>query len=318
MAEFALGIEGIELLPEVVVAARLMPSFDAPNGAIDFGRLFEAKAEGDVRWELAGLMGQMFGHFAMGQLDAARVHARAIVGMGQLGDFPLFAAQLEAFSMMFDEERAGLDYGEVMEDLRQRSDGARSKIEQKRAVWTLSLLQREAGNDVAADEHRAALAGGPSDPLVVFLDAHAQAMAGELDSALQLANTLGPWDRAEAVSEDLVGPFFRTVVHLLRAEWYKESKNPEAARQQLLWHQGSDQDGLPMAEPRVEEVDWAFGTLARWRRAEVLEQLGATGELCDIYDDIVRLWSNGDPVYVAHAEHARQRLGELRCTAGGG
>ncbi len=314
----ALDLPGIDQLPEVVIGARLMPSFDAPNGAIDFGRLFEAKAQGDVRWKLAGLMGQMFGYLAMGQLDASRERARRIPSL--LDGFDLFAAQLDAFLMMFDSAGAGLDENEVISGLRRHAAPAvGSPMELRRAAWTLSLLQRQEGDDAAANSNAALVAdlvGDSSDPLVVLLDAHAQAMAGESDSALQLANTLGPWERAAAVSKGYVGPFFRTVVHLLRAEWYRKSNNPEAARQQLLWHQGWDQDGLPMAEPRVEEVDWAFGTLARWRRAEVIER--DDPELCDIYDDIVRLWSNGDPVYAARAEHARQRLGELRCTAGGG
>ena len=38
-------------------------------------------------------------------------------------------------------------------------------------------------------------------------------------------------------------------------------------------------------------------------------------ELCNIYDDIVRLWSEGDSVYAALAETAKQGLGELDCEA---
>ena len=141
-------------------------------------------------------------------------------------------------------------------------------------------------------------------------------MGGGLDSALRLANTLGSWERARFVSEAYVGPFFRTVTHLLRAEWYAQRNNPLAARRQLLWHKGWDQDGFPLEEPRVEEVDWAFGTLARWRRAGVIEQIASDDpELCKIYDDIVRLWSDGDAVYAERAETAQQRLGELSCEA---
>ncbi len=317
MAEFALGIEGIELLPEVVVAARLMPSFDAPNGAIDFGRLFEAKAEGDVRWKLAGLMGQMFGYLAMGQLDTARARARAIRGLELLDDFDLFAAQLDAFVLMFDEEGAGLERSEVMNALWQHVKGAAAPMEQKRAAWTLSLLQRQAGADSAADSMRE-LAGGQSDPLVILLDAHRLAVDSDLAGALQLADTLKHGERARSVSDGYVGPFFRTVVHLLRADWYANSNNLLAARQQLLWHQGWDQDGVPVAEPRVEEVDWGFGTLARWRRSMVLERLGDEGELCEMYDDIVRFWSKGDSVYAVRAKEARRKFAELGCEATSG
>ena len=75
---------------------------------------------------------------------------------------------------------------------------------------------------------------------------------------------------------------------------------------------------MPTAEPRVEEVDWAFGTLARWRRSTVLERLGDEGELCEMYDDIVRLWSKGDSVYVSRAKDARRKFDELSCEATSG
>jgi hypothetical protein len=318
-AESALGIAGIELLPQAVVVARMMPSFDSPNGAIDFGRWFEADGRGGTLWELAGLMGQMFGYLAMGRLDSARIHAREIVGMGLLGDdFRLFAAQLDAFLTLFDDEAAGLDRNEVMGRLQPFvPEDAASSLERKRAAWTLSLLHRQAGADLAADSMRE-LAGSPSDPLVILLDAHQLAADGDFAGALQRADSLKHWQRARFVSEGLVGPFFRTVVHLLRAEWYGESINPLAARRELLWHQNLDQDGLLRAEARVEEVDWAFGTLARWRRSMVLERLGDEGELCDVYGDIVRLWSKGDSVYAVRAKEVGRKFDALGCEATSG
>jgi hypothetical protein len=296
-----------------------MPSFDAPSGAVYFGRMFEnmGRQQGNPGWTLSGLIAQMFGHFAMGELDTARARARAIRRLELLDDFDLFAAQLDAFVLMFDVEGAGPERSEVMNALRHHVKGAAAPMEQKRAAWTLSLLLRQAGADSAADSMRE-LVGGQSDPLVVLLDAHRLAMASDLAGALQLADTLKRWERARSVSDGYVGPFFRTVVHLLRADWYANSNNLLAARRQLLWHQGWDQDGFPLAEPRVEEVDWAFGTLARWLRSMVLESLGDDGELCKMYDDIVRLWSKGDPVSAVRADTAQQRFGELNCEATSG
>ncbi len=296
-----------------------MPTFDAPNGAIDLGRWYETVGRGGTPWKLAGLMGQMFGYLATGRLDSARIHARAIDGMGLLGtDFRLFAAQLDAFLTLFDAEAVGLDRNEVMGRLQPFvPEDAASSLERKRAAWTLSLLHRQAGSDAAADR-MLELAGSRSDPLVILLDAHRLATDGDFKDALQHADTLKHWQRARFVSEGRVGPFFRTVVHLLRAKWYAESINPLAARRELLWHQNWDQDGLPTAEPRVEEVDWAFGTLARWRRSTVLERLGDEGELCVMYRDIVRLWSKGDSVYVSRAKEARRKFDELGCEATSG
>ena len=184
-----------------------------------------------------------------------------------------------------------------------------------RAAWTLSLLHRQAGADSAADSMRK-LAGTPTDPLVILLDAHQLAAGGDFADALRRADPLMDLQRARFVREGLVGPFFRTVVHLLRARWYEANENLLPARGELLWHQNYDQDGLPLNQPRVEEVDWGFGTLARWLRAGVIEQIDSNDpELCRIYRDIERNWSEGDPVYAARADTAREKLGELDCEA---
>ncbi len=201
--------------------------------------------------------------------------------------------------------------------LRQHVKGAAAPMEQKRAAWTLSLLLRQAGADSAADsmkELARELAGSQFDPLVILLDAHRLAVNGNLDGALQLANSLRSWERARFVSEGHVGPFFRTVVHLLRAEWEADRGNFLAARGQLLWHQGYDQRGSPLAEPRVEEVDWAFGTLARWLRAKVIERMDSKDlRLCSIYESVDRLWADGDSVYTARADTAKEKFGKLNC-----
>ena len=219
--------------------------------------------------------------------------------------------------MLFDDEAAGLNRNRVMGRLQPfvLEGAATSPDLQKRAAWTLSLLHRQAGADSAADSMMS-LVGTPSDPLVILLGAHRLAVNGNRDSAQALAGSLRHWERPEAVSDGDVGPFFRTVVHLLRAGWYAESSNFLAADRQLLWHQGYDQNGNPLREPRVEEVDWAFGTLARWRRARVIEQINSDDpRLCPIHKNIVRLWSEGDDVYAARARTAQEKFGELNCDA---
>jgi hypothetical protein len=265
----------------------------------------------------------MFGYLALGRIEEARDRAGAV-----LMEFPgsvgmlFFAVQLDAFLLLFDAAAVDLDRNTVMDNLRQYvGPGSGTEMQRRRAAWTLALLQRQAGEHALADSNAGLVVtdSGPQ-PLAILLEAQDHAAAGDLERALRLADSVSRWERARHVTARAVGPFFRTALHLLRAEWYAGGDNLEAARRQLLWHEGWDQDGLPISDPRVEEVDWAFGTLARWRRATVLEQLGdrRRGELCDVYHDIDRLWSAGDSIYATRADSARQRLDELRCTAGGG
>ena len=320
-ATVALDDAGISQLPDLRSAPRLMPSFDAPEGAVDFGiwAVEMGRASGDVALEQSGLIAQMFGHLALGQVSLARLRAREILmRFPGLEGFFLFAAQLDAFLLIFDSAGANIDPDSAMEVLRlYAAPNAGLPIQRSRAAWTLALLAPRAGAvaETATYARQAALDSLPH-PMAVLLEADSLARAGDSAKALLLADSLRRWERAKHVPAT-VGPFFRTALHLLRAEWYGE-RSLIAARNELRWHEGWDQTRLPIGAPRVEEVDWAFGTLARWRRSMVLERLGDEGELCEMYDDIVRLWSKGDPVYVVRAKEARQKFDELGCEATSG
>ncbi len=74
--------------------------------------------------------------------------------------------------------------------------------------------------------------------------------------------------------------------------------------------------GLPTGLPQAAEVDWAFGTLARWRLARLLDGAGhAEHGACDAYAAVVRHWSDAPAPYGARADTARARASELHCGA---
>jgi hypothetical protein len=312
-AAAALGDAEIRSIPEVRSAARLMPSFDAPAGAVHFG-------EGLVQLGLVvpGRMAQMFGHFQMGRVGDARGAARAVRRASDIEGFALFSSQLDAFLLMFDSAGADRSRDSVVSELRQHAaPGPGPPMQRQRALWTLALLDRRMGAGGVADSLAAEVASGPGpQPMAVLLEADRLAHAGDADSAWRVAEDLRRWEGARHVP-NTVGPFFRSVLHLLRAEWHEELGNLRAARNELRWHEGWDQTALPIGAPHVEEVDWAFGTIARWRRAGVLEPMGDEEELCDVYHNLDRLWTDGDSIYAARADSARQRLDELGCAAGG-
>src|SRR2546425_10988206 len=76
-----------------------------------------------------------------------------------------------------------------------------------------------------------------------------------------------------------------------------------------LWYQNNDVSGYLTRDPQVGDVDWAFGTIARWRRAPLLEKVDRREEACHAYRDVARLWSQGDPAYRARGQRDPQARG---------
>jgi serine/threonine protein kinase len=108
-------------------------------------------------------------------------------------------------------------------------------------------------------------------------------------------------------------PFFRTLARMLRAEQRAERGDIVGARRELFWFEHTDLVGVPTGMPQAAEVDWAFGTLARWRLAELLAGHGGGTEACSAFRAVVRLWSGGEPLYRERADMARQHLQRLGC-----
>ena len=87
----------------------------------------------------------------------------------------------------------------------------------------------------------------------------------------------------------------------------------------MIWYQNYDVYRYPVRDPELAEVDWAFGTLARWRLARLLDAEGDrrdAASACHAYADVQRLWSQGDVRYRARADSATRRLAELNCKGG--
>lgn len=142
--------------------------------------------------------------------------------------------------------------------------------------------------------------------------------AAELDATLTLLDPAAMRSAAQVTRErrdSTAGydPFSRTVAHMLRAEQRVREGDLTAASRELLWHEHTDLVGLPTGLPQAAEVDWAFGTLARWRRATLPPAGADRADVCGAYRDVIRLWSAGEPLYQARADTARQRFADLRC-----
>ena len=152
--------------------------------------------------------------------------------------------------------------------------------------------------------------------------------AAELDAAIAFTESgarPGAWAHITPARSDTVAveatepqtdPFSRTIVQLSRAEWNAARANVDGARRALLWHENTDLANLPVGAPQPAEIDWAFGTVARWRLARLLDGAGRPGPACEAYRAVARLWSGGEPPYRARSDSARARLEQLHCAAG--
>jgi hypothetical protein len=282
--------------PDLAAGPRLLPTFDVPRGAVALGRILAASDSRDLR--RSGLIAQTLGSLTLGRLSEMRAFAQRLTDVSTESETHLFAAELEGALALLDE--GGPPTSEALERLRPWLSGHGVQPQLRdRAAWMSSLL----------GGHVPLRARGTQD-LKLVLTADSLAAAGRPRAALDL---LDPID-VDAATRRL-DPFFRTIVHLQRADWRARIGDIEGARNELIWHEHSDVVGLPTGMPQAAEVDWAFGTLARWRLARLLDRTGRAerGEACEAYTAVVRHWAQAPAPFGARADTARARARALNC-----
>ena len=292
--------------PRTLEGPRWLPAFDSPDGAVRLGELVSDLGRADLR--RSGLIAQMFGYFAQGQIDTSRDRAHTLLEEQGTDAFELFIWKLEAVNRMFDSTGSLLDVARITRQLeRYAKPDVGQPAERIGARWILQLLELHHG--ASHSGHLDSATGVPA--LDTIVAASRMARAEKFRAAIELGNTVRQWEIAEVVPD----PFFRTVLHFLMADWYEAEGNRQKAVEELRWHEAVDQWDRPTMDPVVQEVDWAFGTLARWKRAQLLHRQGDTrGEVCSSFEAVARLWARGDPQYESRADTARQKLIEIGCS----
>jgi hypothetical protein len=277
---------------------RMLPSFEASRGAIALGRILESNPSRDL--QRSGLIAQTLGSLAVGQIGAAQDLARRLTDIAPEAEIELFAAELQGALAILDDG-GGITAANADRVLRPWITGG--DIPQRlrdRAVWMSALLQ-----------HRSLLRSDAPRALSLLITADSLAAAGRLRAALAIMDTVDVDAAARRID-----PFFRTIVHLQRAGWRARTGDIEGAKSELLWHEHNDIVGLPTGLPQAAEIDWAFGALAQWRLARLLDTPGAgpaAGDACRAYAAVVRQWSRAPAPYGARADTAQRRADELNC-----
>jgi len=275
---------------------RLLPTFDVPRGAVALGRMLAASDSRALR--RSGLIAQTLSSVALGQLADARESALRLTAVSPESEMQLFTAELEGALALLDEGSGAKSH--ALEGLRPwiSSHDVQPQLHD-RAIWMSNLLGR-----------RMPLRANAPRELALLITADSLAGAGRPRVALGLLDALDVDSVTRAYD-----PFYRTVVHVRRAAWRAQVGDTEGARGELLWHEHLDVVGLPTGLPQAAEVDWAFGTLARWRLARLLDGAGRAvrGEACGAYGAVIRHWSQAPAPYGARADTARVRARALNC-----
>lgn len=314
--EGALGSPRIQGFPQLAAGPRYLATFDAPTCAVEMGALFAATHDRGL--QRSGLIAGALGHVSLGQVAPARAELAQLRDRFGEREWDLMNAELGGALLL-----VGLDAGSAPADWRQVAGALEAQMEspsapaptRQRAAWLLMLASRRFGRADTA-RYRGALAEEPPPrPLGRLLAADVLAHRARYGEALKASEALTELDASALSGARPVDPFFRTVLHLLRSEWAVGAHHPGDAERELLWYQNNDASGFPTGDPQVGDVDWGFGTLARWRRAALLEQ-DRPDEACRAYGDVARLWAAGEPLYRARADSAARRLLALGCRGG--
>jgi tRNA A-37 threonylcarbamoyl transferase component Bud32/tetratricopeptide (TPR) repeat protein len=299
----------IAAFPELPLGARYLSGFDAPAGVLWVGEHFE-------HWQAMpllrapGIVAQAVALTALGRVDSAHATLPRLRGYSSDPEYALSAGEFEAALVLFDS----LDAAAALPRLdallgRLTGEGNGTALQRRRAAWMLSLVARRAGATARARAWRALVTGETGRrPFATLLDAEAIGRS-DPDSAVRLSETLLALDSAGGAGD----PFFRSALHLMRAQWQVNSGDTTAAIRSLLWHENYDLIGHFEGVIEAADVDAAFGTVGRWYRARLLEQSPQGREVCSAWTGVARLWAEGDREYQRRAAIARTAKAQLGC-----
>jgi hypothetical protein len=302
---------------------RYLPTFGSPHGALGVGRIYLDLAQQKARPDFAASarVARALGYLALGREDSARDEARELADQERTPELALLVHEIEAALLVLDpspgwlaERWPGLSsHLPQFAESRSAAEGVR-----RRAAFSYTLVARRAGD--SSDRYTWVLEREPApQPLGRLLAADSLARSGRLREALDVSEPLTELLADTLGRPEPAAPFFRSVLHVLRAEWYRKLGNVQDAGAELIWHQNLDEErGWLTGAPQVGEADWALATLGHWRLASLSDEAGETGTpVCHAYAEVVRLWSGGEPRYAARADTARARRAALGCERGG-
>jgi hypothetical protein len=281
--------------PRIGTAPRFLVSFGVPDAALELAGRFLADPA-----------------FAAHRSAAARARAFAFAAQGRPD------SAVAAFATLADPAEAARWQALLAAALSAADPGDPDAVR-------LAAEYRPTLAALAADHRAPAGLPGQAALLLALLgDAPARVPAGpsrllaEADAIARAGDPTGALARTESLLgiESLPGTFLRAFLHLRRGEWRMSLGDAEQARREWVWHENLDVEGDLRGPPVPAEVDWALGTLARWRRAQAARhRTNLRDDACRDYAEVARLWTGGNATARARADSARAARRALSCGA---
>jgi tetratricopeptide (TPR) repeat protein len=271
---------------------RLSLGFDSPEAERLLGQRAAGRPERSAR--ATGHEAEGLALFATGRPDSALAHFDSAAAL-----FGTATATLEALEWRLVPAALGVSEPAAADAARARTQLAAIAVANgstaARAAWALAVDAYARGDTADARSWRSRVRGrargddavGRLDTLLAALELGARS---RFAAALARSAALLPFDESELLGD----PFARTVLHAHRAEWLERLRDPAAADRDWLWYENSDFEGWLTGEVEAVEIDWAFDTWARWRRARNALASGDTTRACHFLARAVELWQHAD------------------------
>jgi serine/threonine protein kinase len=294
------------------VGARYLNGFTAPAGALWIGR----RLENDPGYGRSALIAQVFGHVELGRLDSAWADLERLRALYPDPAMSVLWLELEGLRALFiDETRATETADTLIADLMGTAIATNLPVGlRQRAGWLAEMLRCRTPAASSRARFIARPGGAYPDALALLLRACLQAGAGQLQAAVDSTERLTELTAAPIRAF----PIFRSMLHLLRADWLLQLKRRGPAGNELLWAENFDQAALPTGDPQPMDVDWAFRPWARWRRLQLLGSGASREDRCPLSMSVERLWRGGEPAFAAIADSASRLSTAWHCRASGG
>jgi hypothetical protein len=295
-----LAMPGIAESEFLATAPRFLVSFGTPDGAVELARRFlDGRFAG---YRPAAAYARAFAFTAMGRPDSA------LAAFGALSD-PADAARWRALLAVASALADPSDTAAARRAAAHRPSLAALATDRRapsalarEGAWLLALLD---GTPAAA----------PAGPHREFAEADALARRGNHVGALARTDRL----HALEARSNGPGPFFRALLHLRRGAWREAAGDAVGARAEWTWSENQDVEGNLQGAPVSAEADWAFGTLALWRRAESGRASAGSGSpeirarACADYAEVARLWKDAELPARVRADSALATRDVLGC-----
>jgi hypothetical protein len=289
------------------VGARYLNGFTAPAGAVWLGR----RLENDPGYGRSALIAQAFGHVELGRLDSAWADLERLRALYPDPATSVLWLELEGLRTLFiDQTRATETVDTLIAHLMATAIATNLPVGlRQRAGWLAEMLQCRTPAVSSRARFIARPGGAYPDELALLLRACLQAGAGHAQAAVDSTERL-----TELTAAPIRGfPVFRTMLHLLRADWLLQLRRRGPAVNELLWAENFDQAALPTGDPQPMDVDWAFRPWARWRRLQLLGSGASRDDRCPLSMSVERLWRGGEPAFAAIADSASRLSTAWHC-----